>query len=343
MDLTFTAKTVLLGAGLLGIVGGALGCFALLRRQSLLGDALAHAALPGVCLGYLAFQSKSPTPLFLGALVAGLLGALVILAVVRWSRVKEDTAIGIVLSVFFGLGIVLLTYIQKLPYGNQSGLDHFLFGQAAALLPRDIKLMAILGGLVLASLALFYKELKLLTFDREFGDSLGFPMRRLEVFLTLLLVIVVVVGLRTVGVILMVATLITPAAAARQWTERLGVMMLLARNHWGWFRRGWRTAQCQRRAASYRPRDRLVFERDLGLVAVDRSQPRLGLVGVALPTHGAKDSTREPAQGSLRLGRAARRRLGDTRTVVGAHGSAWTVWRPDWTHYPSTPPPRPLG
>lgn len=227
-DLSFTARHVLAGATLLGVVGGVMGCFAFLRRQSLLGDALAHAALPGVCLGFLFTHSKSPVPLFLGALLAGLVGALVILAVVRYSRLKEDTAIGMVLSVFFGIGIVLLTYIQKLPLGNQSGLDKFLFGQAATLMPRDIRLMAILGAIVLATVVLFYKELKILCFDREYGASLGFPMGRLEVLLTLLLVTVVVVGLQTVGVILIVATLVMPAAAARQWTERLGTMLLLA-------------------------------------------------------------------------------------------------------------------
>ncbi len=110
--LSFTARNVLIGATLLGALGGMLGSFALLRRQSLLGDALAHAALPGVCLAFLLTGSKSPLPLFLGALSAGLLGALLILATVRWSRIKEDSAIGIILSVFFGIGIVLLTHIQ---------------------------------------------------------------------------------------------------------------------------------------------------------------------------------------------------------------------------------------
>ncbi len=227
-ELSFTARNVLMGATLLGVVGGVMGCFAFLRRQSLLGDALAHAALPGVCIGFLLTESKSPLPLFAGALVAGLLGSLVILVVVRFSRLKEDTAIGMVLSVFFGVGIVLLTYIQKLPLGNQSGLDKYLFGQAATLMPRDLKLMAGLGLLVISTIALFYKEFKILCFDPEFGASLGFPMRRLEILLTLLLVIVVVVGLQTVGVILIVATLVMPAASARQWTESLAVMLWLS-------------------------------------------------------------------------------------------------------------------
>ncbi|HEX5720349.1 MAG TPA: iron chelate uptake ABC transporter family permease subunit [Thermoanaerobaculia bacterium] len=228
MELTFTARNVLIGATLLGALAGTLGSFALLRRQSLLGDALAHAALPGVCIAYLITGTKSPLPLFLGALIAGLIGSLLILATVRWSRIKEDSAIGIVLSVFFGIGIVLLTYIQKLPAGNQSGLDKFLFGQAATLVEEDLKVMAVLGAIVVAFVLIFYKEFKLLSFDREFGSSLGLPMRRMEVLLTLLLVVVVVVGLQTVGVVLIVATLITPAAAARQWTDRLGAMLLLS-------------------------------------------------------------------------------------------------------------------
>jgi len=228
VDLSFTARTVLVGATLLGVVGGVLGCFALLRRQSLLGDALSHAALPGVCLAFLLTGTKDPLPLALGALVAGVAGSLIILGIVRWTRIKEDASIGIVLSVFFGLGIVLLTYIQRLPGGNQSGLDRYLFGQAATLMERDLTVMAALAGVVGLTLALFYKELSLVTFDRAFAASLGLPVRALEVTLTVLLVLVVVVGLQTVGVVLIVATLVTPAAAARQWTDRLGVMLLLA-------------------------------------------------------------------------------------------------------------------
>lgn len=227
-ELSYSARSVLIGASLLGVVGGVMGCFAFLRRQSLLGDALAHAALPGVCLAFLLTQSKNTLVLFSGALGTGLLGALFILGIVRLSRIKEDAAIGMVLSVFFGVGIVLLTYIQKQPYGNQSGLDKFLFGQAATLLPGDLWVMAGLGSFVLLVVALTFKELKLLCFDSDYGRSLGLPIRRLEILLTLLLVVVVVVGLQTVGVILIVATLVMPAAAARQWTERLSLMLLLA-------------------------------------------------------------------------------------------------------------------
>jgi manganese/zinc/iron transport system permease protein len=228
VSLSFSALNVLAGSVLLGAIGGTLGAFALLRRQSLLGDALAHAALPGVGLAFLLTLSKSPLVLLGGALVSGIAGALAVLAITRFSRIKEDAAIGIVLSVFFGFGIVLLTHIQKLPAGNQSGLDKFLFGQAAALVREDIALMAIVGAVVVATVALFWKELELVTFDRGFAGSIGMPTGPLEIVLTAALVVTVVVGLQTVGVVLMIATLVTPAAAARQWTDRFGTMVFLS-------------------------------------------------------------------------------------------------------------------
>jgi manganese/zinc/iron transport system permease protein len=123
---------------------------------------------------------------------------------------------------------VLLTHIQKLPGGNQSGLDRFLFGQAAALMRGDILRMALLGALLITVVVLLWKELKLVTFDRDFAGSLGLPVGLLEVVLTLTLVVTVVVGLQTVGVVLMIATLVTPAAAARQWTDRFGLMVVLS-------------------------------------------------------------------------------------------------------------------
>lgn len=228
MEFTSIFIKVLLGASLLGVVAGVMGCFALLRRQSLLGDAVSHAALPGVCIAFLITGGKDPLSILIGALLAGFAGSLFILLVVRGSRIKEDSAIGIVLSVFFGVGIVLLTYIKRLPVGNRSGLDTFLFGQAATLMWKDVLLFTVVALLVLTVIIVFYKEFKLLCFDRSFGDSLGLPMRRLEIVLTSLLVVVVVIGLQTVGVILMLAALVTPAAAARQWTDRFLAMLVLA-------------------------------------------------------------------------------------------------------------------
>jgi len=199
-----------------------------LRRQGLLGDALAHAALPGICIAFLLTGSKSPVVLLIGAGIAGWLGTLVILRVVRDTRISEDSALGVVLSVFFGFGIMLLTFIAKRNDANQAGLDKFLFGQAAALVASDVALMALLGGVALLIVVLLYKEFKLLTFDPGFALSLGYNTRQLSVLLTSLIVVAVVIGLQTVGVVLMAAMLIGPAVAARQWTNRFSTMIILA-------------------------------------------------------------------------------------------------------------------
>lgn len=224
----YTLRTVALGTAALGIVSGALGSFAVLRRQSLLGDAISHAALPGIVLAFMLTGSKSPLVLVLGAAVAGWLGTLLIMVVVRTTRIPEDSALGIVLSVFFGVGLVLLTFVQRQPTASQAGLDRFLFGQAATLLERDVITMAVLGGIAIAVLALFWKEFKLLSFDPEFAATVGLRVRLLDGLLTTVLVLAIVLGLQTVGVVLMSAMVIAPAAAARQWTDSLLVMVLLA-------------------------------------------------------------------------------------------------------------------
>lgn len=224
----YTLRTVALGAATLGIVSGALGTFALLRRQSLLGDAMSHAALPGVVLAFMLTGSKAPIVLILGASVAGVIGTIFLLSITRHTRIKEDSALGIILSVFFGFGLMLLTFLQKNPTANQAGLNSFLFGQAATLLEQDVITMAVFGGLALVITAVFWKEFKLLSFDRDFGASLGFPMTFLDVLLTSLLVVAIVIGLQAVGVVLMSAMVVAPAAAARQWTNRLGVMIFIS-------------------------------------------------------------------------------------------------------------------
>jgi manganese/zinc/iron transport system permease protein len=229
-DLIFdhTLRTVALGAATLGIVSGALGSFAVLRKRSLLGDAMSHAALPGIVLAFMFTRSKAPLVLIVGALLAGWIGTMTMMSITRSTRIKEDSALGLVLSVFFGFGLMLLTFVQRLPDASQAGLDRFLFGQAAALLQRDVIVMGSLGALALLAMALVWKEFKLLSFDPDFGTSLGFPMRALDVLMTTLLVVAVVIGLQAVGVVLMSAMVVAPAAAARQWTDRLGWMAGLA-------------------------------------------------------------------------------------------------------------------
>ncbi|CAN5135330.1 iron chelate uptake ABC transporter family permease subunit [soil metagenome] len=224
----YTLRNVALGSALLGIVGGVLGSFAVLRRQGLLGDALAHTALPGICLAFMLTGLRTPLVLMAGAAITGWIGTLIIIKVVQDTRISEDSALGIVLSVFFGIGIVLLTYIQQSNNANQAGLDRYLFGQAATLVQSHVITMAVLGGAALLCVALLFKEFKLLSFDPEFAASIGFPVGKLNVLLTSLIVIAVVIGLQTVGVVLMAAMLVGPAAAARQWTNRLSVMLGLA-------------------------------------------------------------------------------------------------------------------
>ncbi|MXV84299.1 metal ABC transporter permease [Candidatus Poribacteria bacterium] len=224
----YTLMIVAIGAALLGAVSGTLGTYAVLRRQSLLGDAISHAALPGIAIAFLLTGSKTPLILVLGAAVAGWLGTLFILSIVRLTRIKYDSALGIILSTFFGFGLVLHTLIQRTGNANQAGLDTFLFGQAATILESDVLTIGILGGIAIVIMLVFWKELKLLIFDEGFAASLGFPIRALDILLTSLLVIAIVLGLQAVGAVLMSAMLVAPAVAARQWTDKLSVMMLLA-------------------------------------------------------------------------------------------------------------------
>jgi manganese/zinc/iron transport system permease protein len=226
--LDYTLMIVAIGAALLGAVSGSLGTYAVLRRQSLLGDAISHAALPGVAIAFLLTGSKTPLILVLGAAIAGWLGTLLILSIVRLTRIKYDSALGIVLSTFFGFGLVLHTLIQRTGNANQAGLDTFLFGQAATVLESDVLTIGILGGVAIIIMFVFWKELKLLVFDEGFAASLGFPIRVLDILLTSLLVIAIVLGLQAVGAVLMSAMLVAPAVAARQWTNKLSLMMFLA-------------------------------------------------------------------------------------------------------------------
>lgn len=217
-----------MGTAALGAVAGGLGSFAVLRRQSLLADGISHAALPGIVLGFMATHAKDPLTLSLGAALAGWIGALCVLAIVRLSRVAFDGALALVLSVFFGAGLLLLTSIQKRADASQAGLERFLFGQAATLLPEDVKAIAGLGAVAAILVMAFWKEFKLLTFDQAYAAGIGLPVVALDACLMLILVISIVLGLQAVGVVLMSALVVAPAVAARQFTQRLGPMVLLA-------------------------------------------------------------------------------------------------------------------
>jgi len=160
--------------------------------------------------------------------VSGIAGTWCVDFITRHSRVKEETALGLVLSVFFGIGVVLLTWIQRRGFAGQSGLDSFLFGQSAAMVRQDVVTIAVVSAVLVAAVALLYKELKLLCFDPAFGAGLGLPMRFVDGVLTALIVLAVVIGLQAAGVVLTAALLVTPAVAARYWTRRLPVMLVLS-------------------------------------------------------------------------------------------------------------------
>lgn len=224
----YTARTILLGAASLGIVSGVVGSYAVLRKQSLVGDVMSHAALPGIVLAFLIMGVKEQLPIFIGAALSAVLAVFLINLITNNSRIKTDSAMGMALSVFFGLGLVLLTYAQKMPDANQAGLDKFLFGQAEALVEKDVLVIGVTGLLALLVVGLFWKEFKLLCFDPDFGGTMGFSIKSLDLLVTTVIVSAIVIGLQTVGVVLMSSMLIAPAVAARQWTGGMGSMVVLA-------------------------------------------------------------------------------------------------------------------
>jgi manganese/zinc/iron transport system permease protein len=221
-------RWVVAGSMLLGGAAGGLGSFAFLQKRSLLGDALAHSALPGVGLAFLLVGRKEFLLLLLGAAATGWIGALLFNSIVRHTKIKLDAALGIILTAFFGLGIVILTAIQKSGSGSQAGLDKFLFGQAAAMGKGDVTILAVMGVTMLIVVSLGFGRFKLITFDPNLARAMGLKVGWLQFLLTTMIVFAVTIGLQAVGVVLMAAMLITPAAAARQWTDRLGLMVLLA-------------------------------------------------------------------------------------------------------------------
>ncbi len=221
-------KYVVFGTILLSISSAVVGCFTFIKKKSLVGDVVSHAVLPGICISFLASGSKDPFLLIVGAFVSGWISIIVMDAIIKNTKLKEDAATGLSLSVFFGIGILLMTYIQHSGNASQSGLDTFLFGKAAALVGMDLLAFSIIAVMVLIVVFIFYKEFKLISFDPQFAKVIGLPIQRLEVLLTSITVLAVVTGIQAVGVVLMAAMLITPAAAARFWTNRLSKMLLIS-------------------------------------------------------------------------------------------------------------------
>jgi manganese/zinc/iron transport system permease protein len=229
----YNATLVTLGAMALGMAMGAVGAFLFLRRRSLVPDAMAHATLPGVGIAFLVMvalggEGRFLPGLLLGAGLSALLGLWVLQSLVRGTRLPEDAAIGIVLSTFYGAGIVLLTYIQGLGAGRQAGLEGFLLGSTAGMLREDVLLLGWGGALVIAALVALRRLLVMVAFDPGYAQVMGVRPAWVDAALMVLVLAVVLLGIRVVGAILVVALLITPAVAARMWTDRVGVMAVVA-------------------------------------------------------------------------------------------------------------------
>lgn len=221
-------RFALMGSILLGISCGLMGAFLVVRKLALMSDALSHAVLPGVALGFLWNMTKNPLAIFIGASLAGLLGAALVQAIRHTTRQKEDAALGFVLASFFALGVCLVTMIQNLPGGNKSGLDKFMFGQAAALGRGDVILLAGVTILAAGIILVFYKEFLVTSFDAGFARAAGIPALFFHYVLMVLLAFAIVSSLQAVGVVLVAAMLVIPASAAYLLTDRLGWMLLLS-------------------------------------------------------------------------------------------------------------------
>lgn len=229
----YNTRVVILGTMMLGFASGIVGSFMLLRKRALLGDALSHATLPGIAIAFLianalGYEAKSLPVLLAGAAVTGVMGVGCILLIRGTTRLKEDAALGIVLSVFFGAGTALLTVVQQLPTGSAGGLESFIYGKTAAMLAGDAWIIGIAafvsGGICL----LLFKEFRLICFDPGYARVQGWPVGLLDVLLTGLVVVVTVIGLQAVGLILVLAMLVVPAAAARFWTKGAAGLALVA-------------------------------------------------------------------------------------------------------------------
>ena len=219
---------VLFSTLMLGLASGTIGCLAYWKRQSLISDALSHAALPGVVIAFAWSGSKNMPVMIAGAAISAVLGACLIQMIRSSSRIKEDTAMGMILSVFFGLGIMLLTMVNRTGGGNQSGLDGFIFGQAASMVRKDAGTMLVLAAVVLLAVFFAFKEWKLFLFDPGFAAGLGLSNRLMNSVYMGVLVLVIVIGIQAVGVVLMAALLITPSVSARYWTKSFKWMTVVS-------------------------------------------------------------------------------------------------------------------
>lgn len=221
-------RVAVAGCLLLGIACGLMGSFIMVRRLSLFGDTLSHAVLPGVAMGFIWNLSKDPVAILIGAVVAGYLGVMLVRWLTATTRLKEDAAMGMVLAGFYGLGVCLLTFVQRQSVGDMAGLDKMLFGQASALTGTDVRVLAMVSAAALALVVVFYKEFLIISFNESFARVSGIPVRWFNGLFFLLLSFSIVASLQAVGVVLVSAMLITPAATAYMLTDRMHRLLILA-------------------------------------------------------------------------------------------------------------------
>jgi manganese/zinc/iron transport system permease protein len=222
------AQKVMLGVAIIGAISGVVGTFSFLRKKTLIADAISHSVLPGVCIGFMFAGTKDPVLLMIGSLVVGWFSVWVIDYISRATKLSEDTAIALVSTLFFAIGSVLLSIISKSENAEQTGLKNFLFGKAATMTSFDIQVFAIVSIVILFLVILFFKPFQIVCFNLEFARSIGVKVRSIEFLLSTLTVLTVAIGIQAVGVVLMSALLIAPAASARYWTNKLPIMVFIA-------------------------------------------------------------------------------------------------------------------
>ena len=213
---------------LLGGVSGAVGTFNFLRKKTLVGETVAHSMLPGVLIAFILSGVKNPLVLITGAAISGWLSIWVVDYITRHSKIKGDSALAIVLSSFFGLGIVMLTVIQRTSGKEQSGLDHYIFGNAAAMTPEDSLVFGSISLIVLAIVFWHYFSLKAVVFNQDFAQSIGINTRWIEAIISFITILSISVGIKAVGIVMMSALLIIPPTAARFWTDSLSKMLVVS-------------------------------------------------------------------------------------------------------------------
>ncbi|MFT5724382.1 MAG: manganese/zinc/iron transport system permease protein [Bacteroidia bacterium] len=221
-------KVVFWGSLILCSISGLVGTFTLLRKRSLIGDVISHSVLPGIALAFIIGQQKNPLYLIIGATITGWLSTYLVDYITKHSKIKNDTAIALILSVFFGVGVLLLTHIQHSGNASQSGLDQFIFGRASAMNMSDVWLFTIVGSIITILIIVFFRGLSLLSFDESYSQSIGFPNDLLKLVLSITTVVTVAMGVQAVGVVLMSALLITPAACAKFWTNKIIPLAVLS-------------------------------------------------------------------------------------------------------------------